>query len=74
MLFLANAGARSDEATDGGREQIIQGVRDDVRRKIQEHNEVPAENRTESASTTRSPTGLGNAGKKQDTPNQDAPK
>jgi hypothetical protein len=75
MLFLANVGARSDEATGGSREQIIQGVRDDVRRKIQERNEIPAENRAETASTGTGKlpaTAPGNAG--QDTAKQDTPK
>lgn len=48
ILLLAGTVARSDETSDS-REQIIQGVRDDVRRKIQERNEMPAESREDVA-------------------------
>ena len=55
ILMLAGVAARSDEAA-GAREQIIQGVRDDVRRKIQERNEMPAENREDVATGSKQPT------------------
>jgi hypothetical protein len=54
ILMLAGVAARSDEAA-GAREQIIQGVRDDVRRKIQERNEMPAESREDVATTGKQP-------------------
>jgi hypothetical protein len=50
MFAALNGRARADEAIDSTRETIIQGVRDDVRRKIHERNEVPSENRPEIAS------------------------
>jgi hypothetical protein len=56
MLLLANASARADEVLDSSREQIIQSTRDDVRRKIQEQNEIPAENRAEAATAGKQPT------------------
>jgi hypothetical protein len=58
LAVLNTAKARADEA--GNTQTIIEGVRDDVRRKIQERNEVPAENRpavaSESKPSTASPT------------------
>lgn len=50
MIAVFSARARADEAIDASRETIIQGVRDDVRRKIRERSETPAESRPEVAS------------------------
>ena len=55
MLLVSTTIARSDEA-GGAREQIIQGVRDDVHRKIQQRNEMPAETREEVATGSKQPT------------------
>jgi hypothetical protein len=54
MLLLAGAAARCEEGSDS-REQIIQGVRDDVRRKIQERNETPADNRADRDASKQQP-------------------
>lgn len=53
MLAVLSARAKADETGDSTRESIIQGVRDDVRRKIQERNEVQAEKRPEIASEAK---------------------
>jgi hypothetical protein len=56
LLTLAfNTAARCDEASN--RESVIQGVRDDIRRKIQERSEAPSAARPESevASETKPP-------------------
>jgi hypothetical protein len=54
MLLVSTNIARSDEA-GGSREQIIEGVRDDVHRKIQERNGTPAESQEEAATGTKQP-------------------
>jgi hypothetical protein len=54
MLLVTTTIARSDEV-GGAREQIIQGVRDDVHRKIQERNEMSAETREEAATGSKQP-------------------
>jgi len=51
LAVLNTAKARADEA--GNTQTIIEGVRDDVRRKIQERNEVPTEKRPEVASEAK---------------------
>jgi hypothetical protein len=69
LLTLAlNTAARCDD----GRENVIQGVRDDVRRKIQERSEVPSTTRPESeaASGVKQPT----PAPVQDSPRSDTPK
>jgi hypothetical protein len=71
MLLFVNASARSDEAA-GTREQIIQGVRDDVRRKIEERNEIPAENRGERDASKQPAMAPANSGAKEGKP--DTPK
>jgi hypothetical protein len=53
LLAVLDAKAKADEAVDSTRESIIQGVRDDIRRKIQERNEAPAEKRPEVASEAK---------------------
>lgn len=68
MVMSAGARARADEA-GSSRESIIEGVRDDVRRKIQERNEIPPENRPNVASEAKQPTNAPvDAKSKQDTP------
>lgn len=54
MLLVTTTVARCDEAGDS-REQIIQGVRDDIHRKIQERNEAPAVTREEIATGGKQP-------------------
>jgi hypothetical protein len=72
MLLVTTTVARSDEAGDT-REQIIQGVRDDVHRKIQERNEMPAENREDMANGSKQPMAApAHSNTKQD--KQDTPK
>lgn len=69
LLTLAlNTAARCDE----NRENVIQGVRDDIRRKIQERSEVPSATRPEAdvASEVKQPT----PAPAQDNPRQDTPK
>jgi hypothetical protein len=69
LLTLAgNTAARCDDS----RENVIQGVRDDVRRKIQERSEVPSATRPESdvASEVKQPT----SAPAQDSSRPDAPK
>ena len=51
LLALWSVQARADEASN--RDAIVQGVRDDVRRKIQESGEKPSEKSEELASRTR---------------------
>jgi hypothetical protein len=42
-MYLAFGGvARSNDPTEASRESIVQGVRDDVRRKIKEQSEIEA--------------------------------
>jgi cytoskeletal protein RodZ len=53
LLVLFSAQARQARAESESRETIIQGVRDDVRRKIQESSEKPAEKSEELASRTK---------------------
>jgi hypothetical protein len=53
MIAVLGAKACADEAIDSTRETIIQSVRDDVRRKIPERNQMPAENRSEVASEAK---------------------
>jgi hypothetical protein len=53
LLMLFGTQARQVRAEDEGRDTIIQGVRDDVRRKTQESSEKPAEKPEELASRTR---------------------
>jgi hypothetical protein len=53
LLMLFGTQARQVRAEDESRDTIIQGVRDDVRRKIQESSEKPAERPEELASRTR---------------------
>jgi hypothetical protein len=53
LLMLFGTQARQVRAEDESRDTIIQGVRDDVRRKIQESSEKPAEKPEELASRTR---------------------
>jgi hypothetical protein len=72
MLAVLNAKAKSDEAVDSTRESIIQGVRDDVRRKIQERNEA-AEHRPEVASEAKPPTASTGA-PEHNNPKSDTPK
>jgi hypothetical protein len=70
LTFALNTSARCDEASN--RDSVIQGVRDDVRRKIQERSEVPSATRPESevASEAKQPTST----PAQDSPKQDTPK
>lgn len=70
MFATLNARARADEVLDSTRETIIQGVRDDVRRKIHERSEIPSENRPEIASEGKPPT----AAPAHSNPKPDAPK
>ena len=51
LLVLWSAQARADEASN--KDTIVQGVRDDVRRKIQESGEKPSEKSEELASRTK---------------------
>jgi hypothetical protein len=50
FLAALSVQARSD---DTGRETIIQGVRDDIRRKIQQDDQQPAATAEQAASATR---------------------
>jgi hypothetical protein len=69
MLAALSARARADEAVDSTRETIIQGVRDDVRRKIHERSEIPPENRPEIATQGKPPTAApAHSNPKPDTP------
>lgn len=71
LLALAlNTGARCDEASN--RDSVIQSVRDDVRRKIQERSEIPSAQRpdAEVASEIKQPTTTPAQGG----PEQDRPK
>jgi hypothetical protein len=52
FLAALSVQARSDDA---GRETIIQGVRDDIRRRIQEDNQQPAATSEQAASAARQP-------------------
>ena len=51
LLALWSVQARADETSN--KDTIVQGVRDDVRRKIQESGEKPSEKSEELASRTR---------------------
>jgi hypothetical protein len=53
MIAAFGAGVRANEAIDASRETIIQGVRDDVRRKIRERSEMPEVKRPEVASEAK---------------------
>jgi hypothetical protein len=71
LLVLFGTQARQARAEDESRETIIQGVRDDVRRKIQESSEKSAEKPEELASRTRqqpATTAPEPAGQKQEPP------
>ena len=46
--------AKSEESIDSSRESIIQGVRDDVRRKIREREAKPPNSKAKVAAKTRS--------------------
>ena len=46
--------ARSEDPSEGSRESIIQGVRDDVRRKIREREAKPPNNGAKVAAKARS--------------------
>lgn len=68
LTLVSNTAARCDEASN--RESVIQGVRDDVRRKIQERSEVPSATRPESdvASEVKPPPAPAQDGPRADTP------
>ena len=67
LTLVWNTAARCDDS----RENVIQGVRDDVRRKIQERSEVPpARPESDVAAETKQPT----PAPVQDSPRPDTPK
>ena len=53
LLVFLSAQVRQVRAEDETRDTIIQGVRDDIRRKIQESGEKPAEKSAELASRAK---------------------